>query len=157
MLSQPSNIYEAVNPAEVRATGAVDPPTSATGPVGDGQLVVPTGGGGSATMVDLDLTIPQESGGQTDIEMTSVTTGASHNQVLQSLDGGVHRVPAISPMGNGVDGEDQTAAGEPAGGKGPPTASTEMEIDTLEGSKGPETSPAQKGPIQSSMVTPRIS
>jgi hypothetical protein len=63
--AQPSNIQKVVNPG-VRATRAVDPPAVATGPVGDGQLVVPTGGGGSATIVNLDLTIPQESGGQTD-------------------------------------------------------------------------------------------
>jgi hypothetical protein len=61
VLAQPSNIHEAVNPG-MRATGAVDPPASATGPVGDGQLVVPTRSGGSATMVDLDLTIPHELG-----------------------------------------------------------------------------------------------
>jgi hypothetical protein len=89
--------------------------------------------------------------------MTGTTAEESHDQVPLSLSGGVHRVPAISPVGNGADGEDQTAVGEPAGGKGPPTASTEMEVDTLDGNKGPETSPAQKGPIQSSMVTPRIS
>jgi hypothetical protein len=156
VLAQPSNIPEAVNPG-VRATGAIDPAASATGSVGDGQLVVPSGGKGSATMVDLDLTIPHESGGQTDIEMTGATAGASHNQVPLSLNGGVHRVPATSLVGNGVDGEDQTAAGEQAGGKGPPTASTEMEVDTSDGNKGLETSPAWKGPIQSSMVTPRIS
>ncbi len=75
----------------------------------------------------------------------------------QSLNGGVHRVSAISPVGNGADGEDQTAAGEPAGGKGPPTASTEMEANALDGNYGQETSLAQKGPIQYSMVTPRIS
>ncbi len=130
-----------MNPG-VRTTGAADPPASTTGPVGDGQLVVPTGGGGSATMVDLDLTIPQESGGQTDIEMTGATSGVGHDHILQGLDGGVHRVPAISPVGNGADGEDQTAAGQSAGGKGPPTASTEMEVDTSDGNKGPETSPA---------------
>ncbi len=156
VLAQPSNIQEAVNPG-VRATGAVDPPASATGPVGDSQLVVPTGGRGSTTMVDLNLTIPQESGGQTDIEMTGATSGVGHDQVLQGLDEGVHRVPAISPVGNGLDGEDQTVAGESAGGKGPPMASTEMEVNTLDRNKGPETSPAQKGPIQFSMVTPRIS
>ncbi len=60
-------------------------------------------------------------------------------------------------MGNGADSEDQTAAGESAGGKGPPMPSTEMEDDRLDGNKGPETSPAWKGPIQSSVVTPRIS
>ncbi len=147
VLAQPSNIREAVNPG-VRAIGAVDPPASTTGPVGDGQLVAPTGSGGSATIVDLNLTIPQESGGQMNIEMTGTTSGVGHNQALQGLDGGVHRVPAISLVGNGADGEDQTAAGESASGKRPPTASTEMEVDTLDGNKGPETSPARKGPIE---------
>ncbi len=156
MLSQPRNIQEAVHPG-VRATGAVDPPASTTEPVRDGQLGAPTGSGGSSTIVDLDLTVPQESGGQTDIEMTGATSGVGHNQVLQGLDGGVHRVPVISLVGNGANGKDQTVVGESAGGKGPLTVSTEMEVDTLDGNKGPETSPAQKGPIQSSMVTPRIS
>jgi hypothetical protein len=156
VLTQPSNIREAVNPGG-RATGAVDLPASATGPVGDGQLVVPTGGGSSATTAKYNLTIPQKSGGQTDIEMTGATSGTGHDQVLQVLKGGVHRVPGISLVGNGVDGEDQKAAGELAGGKGPLTAFTEMEVDTLDGNKGPETSPAWKWPIQSSMVTPRIS
>ncbi len=56
-----------------------------------------------------------------------------------------------------MDGEDQTAAGELAWGKGPPTASTEMEVDILDGKRSLEISTMQKGPIQSSMVTPRIS
>jgi hypothetical protein len=156
VLAQPSNIPEAVNPG-VREIGGIDPPASATGPVGDGHLVVLTGGGGSATMVDLDLTIPHKSGGQMDIKMPGPTAGASHDQVPLSLNGGVHRVPAIFPVGNGADGEDQTVAGEPAGGKGPLTVSTEMEVVRLDENKGPKTSLAQKGPIQSSMVTPRIS
>jgi hypothetical protein len=58
------------------------------------------------------MTIPQESGGQMDMGMTDVTYGIGHNQALQDLDGGVHRIPAISLLGNGVDGKDQTAAGE---------------------------------------------
>jgi hypothetical protein len=91
------------------------------------------------------------------MEMTGTTSSIGHNQALQGLDGGVHRAPAISLVGNGVDSEDQTAAGELAGGKGPPTASTEMEVDMPDGEKSPEISPAQKGPIQSLMVTPRIS
>jgi hypothetical protein len=156
VLAQPSNIRAAVNPG-VRATGAVDPPASATGPVRDSQLVVPTGGRGSATEVDLDPTRPQKKGGYTDIKITGAKAGASHNQVPQSLNEGVHRVPAISPVGNGADGEDQIAAREQAGGKGPPAASTEMEVDTLDKNKGLGTSPTQKGPIQSSMVTQRIS
>jgi hypothetical protein len=36
-------------------------------------------------------------------------------------------------------------------------ASTEMEVDMPDGKKSPEISPARKGPIQSLMVTPRIS
>jgi hypothetical protein len=156
VLTQTSNIHEAVNPG-VRATGAVDPPASATGSVGDGQLVVPSGGKGSATMADLDLTIPHDQGVPKGIEMTGATAGASHDQVPLSLNGGVHRVPSTSPVGNGVDGEDQTAAWEQAGGKGPPTVSTEMEVDTSDGNKGRKTSPAWKGPIQFSMVTPMIS
>ena len=57
------------------------------------------------------MTIPQESGGQADTEMTGATSGIGHDQALQGLDGGVHRVPAISLVGEGVDGEDQTATG----------------------------------------------
>ncbi len=56
-----------------------------------------------------------------------------------------------------MDGEDQTAAGELAWGKEPPTTSTEMEVDIPDEKRGLEISPAQKGPIQSSMITPRIS
>ncbi len=56
-----------------------------------------------------------------------------------------------------MDGEDQTAAGELAWRKEPPTATTEMEVDILDEKRSLEISPAQKGPIQSSMVTPRIS
>jgi hypothetical protein len=89
--------------------------------------------------------------------MTGATSGIGHDQALQGLNGGVHRVPAISLVGNGVDSKDQTMAGELSGGKGPPTASTEMEVDMPDGKKSPEISPAQKGPIQSLIVTPRIS
>jgi hypothetical protein len=141
----------------VRATGAVHLPASATGSVGDSQLAAPAGSRGGTTIVNLKLTISRESGGQMDIKMTGTTSGVGHNQVLQSLNGGVHSVPVISLVGNGVDGEDQTAAGESAGGKGPPAVSTEMEVNTSNGNKGLETSPARKGPIQSSMVTPRMS
>jgi hypothetical protein len=56
-----------------------------------------------------------------------------------------------------LEGEDQTAAGELAWGKEPPTASTEMEVDILDGKRSPGISPVRKGPIQSLMVTPRIS
>ncbi len=147
-----------MNPG-VRETGAVDPPTSATGPVGDGQLVVPTGGRGSATIVDLNLTIPQKSVGQMDmIEMTGATSGVGHDQVLQGLNGCVHRVLELSLVGNGVNGEDQRAAEESAGGKGPLSVSTEMEVETSDRNKGPETLQHRRGqsnPLWS--VTPRIS
>jgi hypothetical protein len=87
------------------------------------------------------MTIPQESGGQTDVGMTGATSDVGHDQALQGLNGGVHRVPAISLMGNGVDGKDQTAAGELSGGKRPPTASTEMEVNVPDGTKSPDISP----------------
>jgi hypothetical protein len=89
--------------------------------------------------------------------MTGATYGVGHNQALQGLDGGVHRVSTISLVGKGVDGEEQTARGELAWCKKPPAASTEMEVDIPDEKKSPEISPVQKGPIQSSMVTPRIS
>ncbi len=41
VLAQPSNMQEVLNPG-VRATGAVQPPASATGSGGDHQLVAPT-------------------------------------------------------------------------------------------------------------------
>ncbi len=144
VLSQPRNIREVTDPGEI-ATGAVHPPASTTRSVRDGQLAAPTGSGGSTTIVNLGMTIPQESGGQMDIEMTGATSGVGYNQVLQGLDGGVHRIPPISLVGKGVDSEDRTAAGESAGGKGPPTASTDMDVYMLDGNKCPETSPAWKG------------
>jgi hypothetical protein len=152
VLAQPRNIQAVMNPGGM-APSAVHTPASATGSVEDGQPAASTGGRGGATIVDLNMTIPQERGDQTDIEMTGATSGVGHNQVLQGLDGGVHRVPTISLVGNGVDSEGQTAAGESAGGNRPPLASTEMDVNMSDGKKGPETSPAQKGPIQSSMVT----
>jgi hypothetical protein len=85
--------------------------------------------------------------------MTGAESGVGHSQVLQGLNGGVNRVPTISLVGNGADDEDQTVAGESAGGNGSPMASKEMEVDTSDRNKGLETSPAWKGPIQSSMVT----
>jgi hypothetical protein len=103
------------------------------------------------------MTIWQECGGKMDMGMTCATSGVGHNQPLQGLDGVVHRVPAISLVGNCVDGKDQTAGGELSGGKGPPTVSTEMEVDMPDEKKSPEITPAQKGPIQSLMVTQRIS
>jgi hypothetical protein len=103
------------------------------------------------------MTIPQESGGQADTEMTGATSVVGHNQALQGPDGGVHRVSAISLVAKGVDGEDQTATGELACGKEPPTASTEMVVNILDEKRSLEISPVWKGPIQSLMVTPRIS
>jgi hypothetical protein len=138
-------------------TGVVHPLATVTGSVRDGQPIAPTGSGGGATIVDHNMTIPQESGGQRDIGITGATSGIGHDQALRVLNGGVHRVPAISLVGNGVDGKDQTETGDLSGGKGPPMASKEMEVDMPDGKKCPEISPAWKGPIQSSMVTPRIS
>ncbi len=92
-----------------------------------------------------------------DVEMTGAISGIGYNQALQGLDGGVHIVPAISLVDKCVDGEVQTAAGKLAWGKGPPMASTKMEVDIPDGKRSLEISPVQKGPIQSSMVTPRIS
>ncbi len=123
------------------STGVVHALATATRSVGDGQPVAPTGSGGGTTIVDHNMTIPQESGGQTDTEMTGATSGIGHNQALQGLDGGVHRVSTISLVGNGVDGKDQTAVGELSGGKGPPVASTEIEVNMLDGKKSPEISP----------------
>ncbi len=60
-------------------------------------------------------------------------TGIGHDQALQGLDGGVHRFPAISLVGKGLDDKDQTAARELAWGKGPPMASTEIKVDILDG------------------------
>ncbi len=143
---QPSKIQEVTNPGEM-STRVFHPLATATGSVKDSQPIAPTGSRGGATIVDHDMTIPQESGGQAYTEMTCTTSGVGHNQALQGLDGGVHRVPAISLVGKGVDSEDQTAAGELAWGKGPPTASTEMEVDILDGKRSPEISPVRKGPI----------
>jgi hypothetical protein len=119
------------------ATKVIHPLATMTGSVGDSQLVALTGSGGGATIVDLNMTIPQQSGGQTDMEMMGATSGIGKDQVLLGLNGGVRRVPAISLVGNGVDCEDQTAAGESAGGKGPPTVSTEMEVNMLDGKMDP--------------------
>ncbi len=155
-LTQPSDIQEVANPGET-SIGVVHPLATGIGSVKDHQPVAPTGSGSGATIVKHNMTLPQESGGQVDTEMTGATSGVGHDQALQGLDGGVHKVPAISLVGKGVNGEDQTAAGELAWGKGPPTASTEMEVDIPDGKRSPEISPARKGPIQSLMVTPRIS
>ena len=43
-----------------------------------------------------------------------------------------------------MDGEDQTAAGELAWGKEPPTASTEMKVDIPDEKRSLEISPVQK-------------
>ncbi len=56
-----------------------------------------------------------------------------------------------------MDGEDQTAAVEPPGGKGPVTASTGMEVETSYEQKEQETSPVKRKLPQTSMVTPKIS
>jgi hypothetical protein len=104
-LAQPSNIQEVVNPVEM-STGVVHPLATVTGSVGDSQPVAPTGSRGSATIVAHDMTTPQKSGGQADMEMTGATSGVGYNQALQGLDGGVHRVPAISLVCKGVDSKD---------------------------------------------------
>jgi hypothetical protein len=94
------------------STGVVHPLATTTGSVKHGQPVAPTRSGGDTTVVNHDMTTPQESGGQADTEMTGATSSVGHNQALQGLDGVVHRVFTISLVGKGVDGEDQTAAGE---------------------------------------------
>ncbi len=144
MCTQLSYIREAVSSGE-KKTGAIDPPAIATGSIGDSQSVAapPSGGKGCAPMADLGLTIPHM-GDLMDIEMTSATAGASPNQVPLSLSGGVHKVPTTSLVGISMDSEDQTAAGEPSGGKGPLTVSTEIEVHMWDKQKGLETSPAQK-------------
>ncbi len=154
--AQSSNIQDVANPGEM-STGVVHPLATATGSVKDGQPIASNGSGGDATIVNHDMTTPQESGGQVDTEMTGATSGVGHDQTLQGLSGGVHRVSAISLVGKGVDNEDLAAAGELAWGKDPPKASTKMEVDMLDGMRRPGISPARKGPIQSLMVTPRIS
>jgi hypothetical protein len=92
--AQPSNIQEVANPGEM-SIGAVHPLATAAGSVEDGQPVAPTGSGSSATIVNHDMTIPQESAGI-----------VGYDQALQGLDKSVHRVPTISLVGKGVDGED---------------------------------------------------
>jgi hypothetical protein len=129
------------------STGVVHPLSHATGSVKHSQPVAPTGSEGGTTIVDHDLTTPQESGGQADMEMTGSNSGVGHDQALQGLDGGVHRISAISLVGKGVDGEEQTAAGELAWRKEPPTASTEMEVNIPVEKRSLEISPARKGPI----------
>ncbi len=133
MLTQPSSIHEAVNSGE-KASGATDPPAVATGSIGDSQSVAapPSGGKCYALMADHGLTMPQ-TGGPMDIKMISATVGASLDQVPLSLSGGIHRVPTIYLAGIGVDGEDQTAAGEPTGGRGPLTVLTRMEVSQYVG------------------------
>ncbi len=127
--AQPSNVQDDTYPEEM-LTRVVHPLSPATGSVKHGQPVSPTGSGGGATIVDHNsMTTPQESGGQADMEMTGATSIVSHDRALQGPDGGVHRVSAISLVDKGVDGEDQTAAGELAWGKEPPTATTEMDVD----------------------------
>ncbi len=81
--------------------------------------------------------------------MTGANSGIGCNQALHSPDGGVHRVPAISLVGKGVDGEDQTMAGELAWEKGPPKGSTEMKLIfqmRREAQKYPQCGKAQSNP-----------
>jgi hypothetical protein len=115
-LAQPSNLQENTNSGEM-STGVVYA-LAAAGSVKDNQPVAPTGSRGSATIVVHNMTITQESGGQMDMGMTGTTSCIGHNQALQGHDGGVHRVPAISLVGKGVDGKEQTAVGELSSGKG---------------------------------------
>jgi hypothetical protein len=129
------------------STRVVHPLLPTTGSVEHGQPIAPTRSGGGPTIVDHNMTTLQESGGQADTEMAGATSSIGHNQALQGLDGGVHMVFAISQVGKDVDGEDQAAAVELAWGKEPPTASTEMEVNILDGKRSPEISPAQKGKI----------
>jgi hypothetical protein len=89
--AQPNNIQDVANPGEM-STGVVHPFSPATGSVKHGQPVAPSGSGGGTTIVDHNMTTPQESGGQADTEMTGTTSGISHDQALQGLDEGVHRV-----------------------------------------------------------------
>ncbi len=141
--AQPSNGQDVAYPEEM-LTGVVHPLSPATGSVKHGQPVAPTASRGGATIINHDMTTPQESGGQADREMTGATSIVGHDQALQGPDGGVHRVSAISLVGKGVDGEDQTAAGELAWGKEPPTVTTEMEVDILDERRSLEISPAQR-------------
>jgi hypothetical protein len=99
-LAEPSNIQEVANPGEM-LTGVVHPLATTTGSAGDVQPIAPTGSGGGATTVDHNMTIPQESGGQVNTEMTGATSSIGRNQALQGLDGSVNRVPAISLVGQG--------------------------------------------------------
>ncbi len=95
---QPSDIQGVANPGEM-STGVVHPLATATGSVEHSQPVAPIGSRGGTTIVNHDMTTPHESGGQADTEMTGATSGVDLNQALQSLDGGVHRVSAISLVG----------------------------------------------------------
>ena len=72
--AQPSNIQDVANPGEM-STGVVHPLTTAIGSVKHGQPVAPTGSRGGATIVDHNMTIPQESGGHADTELTGATSG----------------------------------------------------------------------------------
>ncbi len=89
--AQPSNIQDVANPGKM-STGVVHPLSPVTGSVEHSQPIAPTGSRGGTTIVDHDMTTPQESGGQADTKMTGATYGIGQDQVLQGLDGGVHRV-----------------------------------------------------------------
>ncbi len=80
-----------MNPGDM-STRVVHLLSPVTGSVEHGQPIAPTGSGGGTTIVDHNMTTPQESGGQADTEMTGATSGVGHDQDLQGLDGGVHRV-----------------------------------------------------------------
>ncbi len=77
----------------VMVTGAVHPPESVMGSVGDSQLAAPSVSRGGATIVDLNMTIPKEHGGLIDIEMTGATSGVGNNQALQGLSRGCTQGP----------------------------------------------------------------
>jgi hypothetical protein len=81
-LAQPSNIQEVANPGEMWSTRVVHPLATATGSAGDSQPVAPTGSRGSATIVNHNMNIAQESCGQADMKMTGATSGVGHDQAL---------------------------------------------------------------------------
>ncbi len=63
--AQPSNKQDVMNPGEM-STGVIHPLSPAKRSVKHGQPIAPTGCRGGATIVDHDMTTPQESGGQAD-------------------------------------------------------------------------------------------
>ncbi len=133
-------ICDAVSSSE-KASRVLDPPAMATGSIGNSQPVAapPLGGDCSAPMADPGLTIPQK-GGLTDIKTASAIVGARIDQEAVSPSGGLLRVSNTPLAGTGVDGDDQTGAVEPPGGKGHLTVSTGMEVETSDKQKDQETS-----------------